>query len=227
MKKILSLAFVGLLLAGTVSAQEIPERKSEDAPPKHKMKDPAMRQMKDLGLTEDQKTKMKTLREEYRTKEKDLQSKNLSEQDLRDQRVALHKEQQSKMQSMLTDEQKAKIETAKAQAKKRPEEGRKRGERGDKGRREELTKELNLTADQKTKLEANRKATTEKMKALREDKSITDEQRKEQRVAIMKEQKKASESIFTEDQKKLMKEKRKGGHKKHRKPAPAADAKTV
>lgn len=97
--------------------------------------------MKCLNLTEEQKTKMKALREDSKTK-----------------LAALREEQQAKMKAILTPEQIAKLDAAKAEG----------NEKQGKGKRGGIFKELNLTDEQKTKMKAIREELQPKLAALRE-----------------------------------------------------------
>jgi hypothetical protein len=56
--------------------------------------------------------------------------------------------------------------------------------------------------------------TAEKMKAIHENKSISQEQKKEQSKELMKQNKEQMKSILTEEQMKKLKEKHKGGKHK-------------
>ena len=67
-----------------------------------------------------------------------------------------------------------------------------------------------MTDEQSAKLKSNRTAMQEKMKAIREDKSLNDEAKKEQVKELMKKQKEDMRSILTEEQlKKLDEQKQK------------------
>jgi thiamine kinase-like enzyme len=106
------------------------------------------------------------------------------------------------VQALLTTEQKNLIEKKKEERRgKMQEMGKARGER--------MKKELNLTDVQSAKLDENRKKMAEKMKALHEDKSLTEEQVKEKSGALRKQQKEYMRSILTEEQLQKMKEGRK------------------
>jgi Spy/CpxP family protein refolding chaperone len=75
---------------------------------------------------------------------------------------------------------------------------------------------LNLTAEQSAKLEANHKAMAQDMKKIRENNSLTEQQKREQMMELHKKQKEAMKSILTEEQLQKLKEKRqdhKGGHR--------------
>ncbi|WP_127130272.1 Spy/CpxP family protein refolding chaperone [Pseudoflavitalea rhizosphaerae] len=84
-----------------------------------------------------------------------------------------------------------------------------------------MKEELNLSKEQSEKMKAIQADTRTKMQALRDDKSISDADRKAKAGAIMKERKEKTDAILTPEQKEKMKqlgEKRKmhkGGDKKH------------
>ena len=63
-----------------------------------------------------------------------------------------------------------------------------------------IAEELNLTAEQKPKVEAVMKGAAEKRKALRDDTSLTPEQRREQMKAIAEESKTKLKEILTAEQ---------------------------
>ena len=75
---------------------------------------------------------------------------------------------------------------------------------------EKMKTDLGLTDEQSAKLKSDRTAMQEKMKAIREDKSLNDEAKKEQVKELMKKQKEDMRSILTEEQlKKLDEQKQK------------------
>jgi hypothetical protein len=65
---------------------------------------------------------------------------------------------------------------------------------------------LGLTDEQAAKMEKNRSETAAKMKAIHENKSLTEEQRKEEMKKLMKAQKENTKSILTEEQLKKLHE---------------------
>jgi periplasmic protein CpxP/Spy len=88
-------------------------------------------------------------------------------------------------------------------------EGKAKHESRMKERGEQMKKELGLSADQSAKMEKNRLEMTQQMKAIREDKALNDEQKREKSKELMKQQKEKTKSILTEEQQKKMKEMRK------------------
>ena len=116
----------------------------------------------------------------------------------------LRKEQKSGMEKILTADQKKQLEKMKADQHAKMEDRRKQGG-------ERMKQHLGLTADQSAKLEQNRKETGDKIKAIRENKSLSDENKKEQVKELMKKQKEHMKSVLTEEQLQKMKEQRQQG----------------
>ena len=208
MKKIVLTMFVAAFGALALNAQEIPERKREGFKPHESHRGHFKKDMADLNLTEDQKAKFKALNQAHREEMETLRKKdNITVKESREQMEALRKDHKAKFESILTSEQKAKLE-------KNKEEQKARFKDRDKDRTGKMMKELNLSADQSAKLEASRKANREKLTAIREDKSLTEEQKREKTRELMKQQKENMKSILTEEQLQQMKEKRKSGSDK-------------
>ena len=193
--------FVAAIAAVALNAQEIPERK-KDFKPHEKHGAHHKKDMAELNLTEDQKAKFKSLNNDHRRQMEELKKMdNITVKESREKMEALRKDHRAKMQSILTSEQKAKLEKNRAEQKARfSERGKERGER--------MKKELNLTAEQSAKMDVNRKVVSEKMKAIREDESLTDEQKKEKTKEVMKQQKENMKSILTEEQLQKLKERK-------------------
>ena len=210
MKKIILSLFAATMVLA-VKAQEIPERNADHPPMHHKMKGRHERHemMKQLNLTDEQKEQFKKQREEFRKKMEELKKNdNITVKEWKSRMEALRKEQKVKMDDILTTEQKAKMETLKAQAKSRHEEMMK-------DQAERMKKEFNLTEEQSAKLDKQRAEMKEKMEAIRQDKNLSDEQKKEKVKELMKQRKETLKSILTEEQLKKMKEHKPGGPGRH------------
>lgn len=185
MKRIFTLSIAALLFAGTAIAQNT--KTSKDKAGKEWKKDSKKGKhgkhkgtgfAKDLNLTDAQKEQMKAVRQEQRTK----------------------------MQNILTAEQKAKIAERKE---KRQAEAKTRGA----NRFAETQKELGITNEQAAKLKAQNEAFRNKAKAIRENESLTKEQKKEQTKALHAERKESMKAILTAEQIQKMEAKRKDGRK--------------
>jgi Spy/CpxP family protein refolding chaperone len=168
-----------------------------------------------LNLTEDQKQQFKTLNESYRKQMTDLRSnKSLAAEDMKTKAQALRKEQFEKMQSFLTAEQKAQFaEQRKAFREKGRggERGRDFGNRGGDQRKGfgEMKTALGLTDAQEAKLKASREGFHGKVKAIRSNSALSDEQKKDQVKALAKEQHESLKAILTPEQLEKMKAGRK------------------
>jgi len=212
MKRII-LSVFALTMFVAVKAQEIPERKSEKPGMMERKKHHGMHgmDMKQLNLTEDQKAKFKTRNEEFRKKMEELKKNDgITVKEWRAKAEALRKEHKAGMDGILTSEQKAKMEKMKV-------EGKAKRESFEKQHGQQMKTRLGLSDEQSAKMDASRKEIGEKMKAIRDNKSLSEEQKKEQMKELHKKQQENMKSILTEEQLKKMKESRHrgpGGEKK-------------
>ena len=203
---------IAAFLATTSQAQEIKDRE----PRKHHMmkKHHRSEEFKNLGLTEDQKTKLKALHEENRKQMAELKKNdNITVKEWKSKMQAQRKEHRAKIQSLLTDEQKAQLEKSRQEKKTRFHERSKSAP--DSYRVERMKATLGLSDEQSAKLKSNHEVMAEKIKAIREDKSLNDESKKEQVEELRKKQKEEMKSILTEEQlKKLGEQKQTRGFRK-------------
>ena len=208
MKRIIVSVLAIALTVTAVQAQEIPERKHDGVHRQGGHKRHHGQEMADLNLSEEQKAKFKALNEDQHKQMAELKKQdNITVKESRERMEALRKDHHAKVQALLTPEQKTQIE------KKKVERKAKMGEMG-KARGERMKKELNLTDDQSAKLDASRKKMAEKMKSIRDDKSLTEEQMKGKSKELRKQQMESMKSILTEEQLQKMKENRKHQGKK-------------
>ncbi len=201
MKKLVLAAVLAILCQPVLNAQDIPERKHDDFRPMearhHKKPRP---DMSALNLTAEQKENFQKLRAEHQQKLADLKKQdNITVKEYRDRMSALKKEQHEKMQSVLTSEQKEQLKKSREEQKVKTEEMMKK-------RGEKMKTELNLTVDQSAKLDKSRKELGDKMKALRENKTLSDEQRQTQMKELMKSHRDNMKTILTPEQLQKMKE---------------------
>ena len=207
MKKIILSALL-LSLVVAVKAQEIPERKHErpmmqgEHQGRHHM--PGM-DMKQFNLTDAQKEQFKAQRESFRKQMDELKKNdNITVKEWKSRMETLRKDQKTKMQGILTTEQKGQIEKMKTEHKAMMEIDAK-------ARMEKMKLHLGLTDEQAAKMNKNRTEMMEKMKALREDDKMGAEKKKEQMKDLMKKQKEQMKSLLTEEQMKKLQEGRKQG----------------
>ncbi len=212
MKKII-LSAVVMSLVFTVQAQDNPERKSGRPPMSERKKHHHRMDMKSLNLTEDQKAKFKTQNESFHKQMEELKKNdNITVKEWKSKAETLRKQHKSNTQSILTNDQKAQVEKMKAEGKAKHEGMAK--QRGDR-----MKTTLGLTDEQSAKMQSNRKEMGEKMKSIRENGSLTDEQKKVQMKELMNKQKESMKSILTEEQlKKINETKHKRPEGERRKP---------
>ncbi|HWR33768.1 MAG TPA: hypothetical protein VN451_09585 [Chitinophagaceae bacterium] len=208
MKKLILSALV-VSLAVAAKAQEIPERKMHRPPMMHQLHKghhpmPGM-VMPKLNLTDDQKEKFKAQHESFRKQMEELKkNENITIKEWKSRMENLRKDNKTKLDGILTADQKAQIEKMKAEHKAIQEVDAK-------ARMEKMKIHLGLTDEQSEKIKKNRDEMGQKMKALREDEKMDGDKKKEKMKELMKEQKEKMKSILTEEQMKKMQEGRKGG----------------
>jgi len=180
------------LLSGVAQAQEIPDRKRgrEDMI----TRDHRGEGLDQLNLSADQKEKIKSLQEDTRKQMEELKKDDdITVKDWRAKREAIRKDQREKIQSLLTTEQKAQLEKSRMDRRTKAEED-------SKVRMEKMKQELNLTEEQSARLQNSRNDLRQKMQALRENQSLSDEAKKEQMKELMKQRKESLRSILTDEQ---------------------------
>lgn len=199
MKRILSTALAIVLFVGASQAQTTEEGKG------HRGKRGEM--MQELDLTADQKTKLKSIREAEKAEMKALKSDGKSDAD-RAARKQLHDKYQTQIDAVLTAEQKAKLKEERQET---------RGERGKGeriGNRDGMVKDLNLTAEQKTKVADINSEFKTKMETLRSNSALSDADRRTQMKALAEEHHTRLKAVLTPEQISKMDEKRKGRNRK-------------
>jgi protein CpxP len=199
MKKILIAATALLMSTAALQAQT-----KEDTKTTHHKGVHGRKHMANLNLNDEQKKKAKEINESYHKQFADLKKNtSISVGDYRTKTAALKKEQHEKMQAILTPEQK---NQAVAQ---RKEMGQKMKE-GQAKRFDKMKTQLGLTEEQSKKLKDSQAGFQTKIKSIREDKALTDEQKKEQVKAVFKQQHEQFKSVLTPEQLQKMKGGRKG-----------------
>lgn len=153
-----------------------------------------------LNLSEEQKAQMKTENEAFRKKMAELKKEeNITVKEYRSKMESFRKEHHSKMQGLLSTEQKAQMEKLKLDRKEMHM-------KHDKMRGERLNEKLGLSADQAEKMKKNHAELQEKIKAVKEDAKLEREAKSEKIKSLMKENHEKTKSILTEEQLKKLKE---------------------
>jgi Spy/CpxP family protein refolding chaperone len=196
MKRILTGILGFMLFAGSAQAQ------SKQDTARHHHQDGREMMAKQLNLTADQQSKLKTIHENERKEMEALKTKSLTADQFKTQRKDLHKKYQDQMQLVLTPAQKAQMETFRAE---RKQNGGKKGQwqKGGKDmtkRGGEFQKELNLTQTQKDQLSKMRAEAKNQVQSIRNDQSLTQDQKKEKMHSLKKDEQQKFKSVLTKEQ---------------------------
>jgi len=195
MKKFIVCTFVLAVAIQGIKAQEIPERTRETINRHHR--DGVNR----LNLSEEQKAKFKSLNEDFRTQMEELKKKDdITVKEWRSRMENLRKDHRDKISSLLTDDQKNQLKKSREARQLRQSDRRKEGF-------DRMRTRLNLTDDQAAKLKQSHSDMAEKIQSIREDQSLTDDQKKEQVKELKKKNQENLKTILSEDQLKRLHEK--------------------
>jgi len=201
MKKIvLTAALFAITSLAFVQAQNIPQRLNNDN----------KKWENNLNLTDAQKQQMKALQKDGQKQMSAIRNDHtLTPEQKKDKIIAFQKEQKAKRQALLTPEQKEKAETLAKQDTRRgskmnntrfnpyPQQGNGLGRNnGNKG-----FERLNLTDAQKQQMKALQEDGQKQMSAIRNDNTLTPEQKKDKIIAFQKEQKAKRQALLTPEQK--------------------------
>jgi Spy/CpxP family protein refolding chaperone len=204
MKKILSTALAIVLFVGASQAQTT-EKKDH-----HRKGERKEQAFQNLNLTAEQKARMQSLREAQR---KEMQELKKSGNVTQEQRKALHEKYRTQYQSILTpaqqEEMKKNRETMKdrAQKGKRGEKGKGFGKRGNMGQQAAFfKKELNLSADQETKLKGIFQEFQTKSKEVRSNNALSQEQKRTQFQSLAQQYMAQGKVVLTPEQAKKFEE---------------------
>lgn len=187
MKKIIMSALIAVAVAGSASAQDQQPRREGFG--RHHYG------FSQLNLTDEQKAEMKTINEDFKKQMTELQkNEDITVREWKSKMKTIREDHQTKVQQVLTTEQKASLE------KMRQDRKGKMHKRGGRQNLDSLKKELNLTAEQESALKQNRTEMMQKLKAIKEDKSLSEEQKKAEMKKFREQQQQSLKSILTEEQ---------------------------
>lgn len=204
MKKLLIPIIAIFALTVTATAQDKMGKKG------HHQKHQKGMMAKQLNLTDVQKNQAKTINEDSRKKMQDLnKNESLTVKEMRDRKAAIKKERKTKMDGLLTADQKTKRTQINAEQKVKKEE--RYAKHIDK-----MKTNLNLSDAQVTKLKAQRSGLQEKAEKIKNNESLSREQKKEQMMALKSEAKDQHKKIFTPEQLKKREEMKKNRGDKSR-----------
>lgn len=226
MKKILTAAVAFMLLGVSASAQNKEGQKHREEGQKHKMH-------QELGLTDDQKAEMKRIREAEKNELEALKKDTkLTKEESIAARKAIHEKYKAQFKSVLTEEQQKKAvemrdhegdhekrmkkDSSFSQIGAAPKNAK--ANRGDMRKgddKKKMEEELNLTADQKSKIAASREEFKAQAEAIKKNDKLSKEQKQEAMRELTAKQRDEFKSILTEEQKEKMESKRKGEMKRN------------
>ncbi len=203
MKKLISVILVSIICF-SVSAQEkkaVPEKKvMGQQKMRHGDKHRSHQMMKGIELTTEQKNQLKANREEYRKKIQALkQDEHITLKDFTEKKAILDKDMKSKKLALLTPQQKKQVELNKIEREKQ------RMERSNK-KFEEMKTTLSLTDDQAKKLKTQNESAKASIKEIKENETLSNEEKKDKMIAIREAVKAERKNILTADQLKKMEE---------------------
>lgn len=192
MKKV----FIGMALAAFVATTACAQDQSLNTSPGHaQMHHRHGDALAQLNLTDQQKNEMKAINDNFKQQMSDLKKSEdkITVTEWKTKMADIRKDHHEKMEKVLTDDQKASLKNM------RKEHGN-RFRHGKGNRMEQMKKELNLTDDQVTAVEKNWGESLKKMRAVHDDKSLTDDQKKEQFKTLHNQQEENLKSLLTPDQ---------------------------
>jgi Spy/CpxP family protein refolding chaperone len=210
MKKLLTTALAVALFIGAAQAQTTEEKGRHH---KGERKEQAFR---NLNLTADQKTRFQSIREAQKTEMEALRKTgNVTPE----QRKAIHEKYKAQYQAILTPAQQEELKKNRQEWKQKGDRGNGFGKRGgDFGRQAAfLKKELNLTADQETKLRSLFEEFRSKSQEIRSNNNLSQEQKRTQVQTLAQQYMNQGKAVLTPEQVKNFDElKNKRGNKRNR-----------
>ena len=169
------------------------------------------KEMESLNLTDAQKQQVKTINEEFRTRMQSLNSNdNMVVKDQKAQRQALIQEKNNRISALLNADQKIKFGQMQQQHEGRfgersegNNDGKAEGREGRFGggdRADHLKTELGLSDDQAAKIKAGNESFKQRVEAIRNNQSLSEDQKKSQFEALRKDREASMKSYLTADQ---------------------------
>ncbi|HRN56100.1 MAG TPA: hypothetical protein PLL71_06595 [Agriterribacter sp.] len=164
-------------------------------PGKHKS--PHNAGYKKLNLTKEQQDQLAVINKDYRTDIADLkkQEATITMKDYKAQMQTLNNKRRSESDKVFTKEQKEQLQQMRTGKKGKFTAG---------NRSQQMKTTLGLTDDQSDRMKALREYTQKKIKGIREDAALTEDQKKAQLTATFKQQREDMKLILTPEQIKKM-----------------------
>jgi len=191
-KEIMRKLFLSLIIFATVSFGAFASPQKGD-----KHKGDGTRVYKELNLSSEQQEKVKSINKDFKAKFDALkEDKSLAKETKREKMKELAESKRNQFQAVLTPDQQSKLSELRNTKMQPHKQGRKDF---DKGGRNHM-KDLNLSEDQKTKMQSLKKDFRSKMQALKDDSSLTKEARAEKRKELAQSHKSEMQSLLTPEQ---------------------------
>lgn len=202
MKKILTVTLAFVLFAGAAQAQ------TKDTSRHHRKGGGHDMMAKKLDLSADQQAKLKAIREAQHQDMKALkENKSLTADQSKAQRQELQEKYRTQFESVLTTSQKEQLSKQKSEWKNKEgkkgsykKDGMHQKDGKDFKRTRGFGQDLNLSQDQKDKMQKMNADSKSRFESIRNDKSLTEEQKKEKMKEFKKQQHEQMKSILTPEQ---------------------------
>jgi Spy/CpxP family protein refolding chaperone len=164
-----------------------------------------------LNLTAEQKAKVQSLHEQQRKEMETLRSnRSLSNEQRRTQQMELHQKHRAEFEAILTPEQRIQAQKMQEERKSTGHYAMGQGKRGKKGASsDDHIQHMDLNQDQQQKMKQINEEFKAKAEAIRNNQSLTKEQKKSQLDELKASRKDQMKSILTPEQKEKMQNKKK------------------
>jgi Spy/CpxP family protein refolding chaperone len=198
MKKIL-IAIMILAFTGSVNAQNGRKDKDHRKDQLHRKENARQKMMnrghlrENLNLTTEQSTRIKAINETFRKDMQQLRDEKLTVKERNDKKHELQQKHVQDIQAVLTAEQKEQLAKNKKDQKEKIVDERKE-------RAKNASRDLNLSEDQRQKLAVLRESYKAKAETLRNDNTLTKEQKRERLQQLMVQQREEMKTILTAEQ---------------------------
>lgn len=159
-----------------------------------------------LNLSKEQQDALVKINSDYRSSMAELRKKEstITVSDYKAQMKELNKKRHDNVQNVFTPEQKEQLTKMRAERKAKFDST-------SKGRHQKMKADLGLSTEQSAKMKSLRETTHTKIKAIKEDQALNDDEKKQQVMAAFKQQHEEMKAILTPEQMKKLE----SGGKRH------------
>ena len=164
------------------------------------------RMMKDLNLSDAQKQQITSINDDFKSKMEQLnRNDNMKVKDFRSQKERLESDRKARFESVLTADQKNKLATLKNNREDKDGNRNDNSDRMEKNRMD-MQSQLGLTSDQSARMKADRENFKAKAEAIKNNTSLSDQQKKDQFMQLRQDREQAMKSYLNADQIKKLEE---------------------